>query len=102
MRMRDMSRRKRQRKGLGWDCDKLFGVWGLGFGVVLDVVLETFIGLDLNHFIPIQNISDEKVLDYFTAEELNIFEGYVERHNQLIIEKDFDEFGIFKIGLSNK
>ena len=65
----------------------------MGFGAVLEIVLETFMGLDLNHFIPIQNISDEKVLDYFTVEELNVFEGFVERHNQLIIEKDFNEFG---------
>jgi len=49
-------------------------------------------GLDLSHFIPIENSSGEKVLDYITVDELSVFQGYVERHNKLIIEKDFDEF----------
>ena len=50
-------------------------------------------GLDLIHFVPTEKISGDKVLDYFTVDELNVFQGYVERHNQLIIEKDFDDFG---------
>jgi hypothetical protein len=50
-------------------------------------------GLDLSHFVPTENASDDKVLDYFTVDELNVFQGYVERHNQFIIEKDFDELG---------
>lgn len=49
-------------------------------------------GLDIRHFAPIENISGDKVPDYFTVEELSIFQGFVERHNQLIVEKDFDEF----------
>ena len=50
-------------------------------------------GLDLSHLVPTEKISGDKVLDYFTVDELNVFQGYVERHNQLIIEKDFDDFG---------
>ena len=50
-------------------------------------------GLDIRHFVPTGNIPGDKVLAYFTVEELSIFQGFAERHNQLIVEKDFDEFG---------
>jgi hypothetical protein len=48
-------------------------------------------GLDLWHFSP--TLPKNGLEDYFTVDELNLNPEFLQRHHQLIVEKDFEEYG---------
>ena len=52
-------------------------------------------GLDISHGVPIINNID-KILDYFTLEELSSSPDYIRRHESLIVERE-DEEGTVKV-----
>ena len=54
-------------------------------------------GLDLSHLTPILKKDNDNSVTYFNLEELSILPGYVEQHQQLIVDRDFDEFGKEKV-----